>query len=79
MSPNGNDPAEPFEEKKDGTVDETAQTSQNDKDAKKGKNNVLQMAFCLSFDVGLEIWPETSWNYMYERGHISLSFSSLTV
>jgi len=37
MSPNGNDPAEPFEEKKDGTVDETAQTSQNDKDAKEGK------------------------------------------
>lgn len=59
MSPNGNDPTEPFEEKKDGTVDETAQTSQNDKDAKKGKNNVLQMAFCLSFDLGLEIWPET--------------------
>ena len=59
MSPNGTDPAEPFEEKKDGTVDETAQTSQNDKDVKKGKNNVLQMAFCLSFDLGVEIWPET--------------------
>lgn len=56
MSPNGNDPAEPFEEKKDGTVDETAQTSQNDKDAKKGKNYVLQMAFCLSFNLGLAIW-----------------------
>lgn len=45
MSPNGNDPAEPFEEKKDGTVDETAPTSQNDEDAKTGKNNVLQMVF----------------------------------
>lgn len=61
MSPNGNDPAEPFEEKKDGNVDETAPTTQNDKDAKKGKTDVLQMAISLSFDMGLEIkfWPET--------------------
>ena len=61
MSPNGNDPAEPFEEKKDGTVDEAAQTSQNDKDVKKGKTMSCRGLFVSLFG---PMPPKTSYPIM---------------